>query len=154
MMFLKNKLEKGQFFKYNGITYEVLKTGWGFGDRAAPVKRHGGGEIAAGQTYMFNDRIGPLGAQQERFLPNVAKAAMSGFMYPNINTMPTFNIPTGQKGSGVNISNSPSSNNVYNIDIELNGTNITVDDVMKSMEAKMKLVGATLGRPVNVGGKY
>jgi len=66
-----NKLEKGQFFKYNGITYEVLKTGWGLGDRAAPVKRHGGGEIAAGQTYMFNDRISPLGAQPEGFYKDI-----------------------------------------------------------------------------------
>ena len=75
-----------------------------------------------------------------------------GMIKPNADT--AFNIPSQQTVKMPGISNSPNSNNTYNIDIELNGTNITVDDVMKSMEAKMKLVGATLGRPVNVGGKY
>jgi TP901 family phage tail tape measure protein len=143
----QNKLEKGQFFKYNGITYEVLKTGWGFGDRAKPVGRSLGGPVTPGRKYLVNDRINALGKQQEVFMPT-----MPGMIKPNIET--AFNIPSQQNVKMPSISNSPNSNNVYNIDIELNGTNITVDDVMKSMEAKMKLVGATLGRPVNVGGKY
>jgi TP901 family phage tail tape measure protein len=142
-----NKLEKGQFFKYNGITYEVLKTGWGFGDRAKPVGRSLGGPVTPGRKYLVNDRINSLGKQQEVFMPT-----MPGMIKPNIDT--AFNIPSQQNVKMPGISNSPNSNNTYNIDIELNGTNITVDDVMKSMEAKMKLVGATLGRPVNVGGKY
>jgi hypothetical protein len=143
----QNKLEKGQFFKYNGITYEVLKTGWGFGDRAKPVGRSLGGPVTPGRKYLVNDRINALGKQQEIFMPT-----MPGMIKPNIDT--AFNIPSQQNVKMPGISNSPNSNNTYNIDIELNGTNITVDDVMKSMEAKMKLVGATLGRPVNVGGKY
>lgn len=143
----QNKLEKGQFFKYNGITYEVLKTGWGFGDRAKPVGRSLGGPVTPGRKYLVNDRINALGKQQEVFMPT-----MPGMIKPNIDT--AFNIPSQQNVKMPGISNSPNSNNTYNIDIELNGTNITVDDVMKSMEAKMKLVGATLGRPVNVGGKH
>jgi hypothetical protein len=141
------KLEKGQFFKFNGKTYEVLKTGWGFGERAKPVGRSLGGAVTPGRKYEVNDRINSLGRQQEVFMPTVP-----GFIKPNIDT--AFNIPSQQTTKIPNISNSPNSNNIYNIDIELNGTNVTVDDVMKSMEAKMKLVGATLGRPVNVGGKY
>ena len=143
----QNKLEKGQFFKYNGITYEVLKTGWGFGDRAKPVGRSLGGPVTPGRKYLVNDRINALGKQQEVFMPT-----MPGTIKPNIDT--AFNIPSQQNVKMSGISNKLNSNNTYNIDIELNGTNITVDDVMKSMEAKMKLVGATLGRPVNVGGKY
>ena len=143
----QNKLEKGQFFKYNGITYEVLKTGWGFGDRAKPVGRSLGGPVTPGRKYLVNDRINALGKQQEVFMPT-----MPGMIKPNIDT--AFNIPSQQNVKMPGISNSPNSNNTYNIDIELHGTNVTVDDVMKSMEAKMKLVGATLGRPVNVGGKY
>jgi TP901 family phage tail tape measure protein len=141
------KLEKGQFFKFNGKTYEVLRTGWGFGDRAKPVGRWGGGAVTPGRKYLVNDRINALGVQQEVFEPR-----MPGIIKPNIDT--AFNIPSQQNVNMPGISNSPNSNNTYNIDIELNGTNITVDDVMKSMEAKMKLVGATLGRPVNVGGKH
>ena len=141
------KLQKGEFFKFNGKTYEVLKTGWGFGDRAKPVGRWGGGAVTPGRKYLVNDRINALGVQQEVFEPR-----MPGIIKPNIDT--AFNIPSQQNVNMPGISNSPNSNNTYNIDIELNGTNITVDDVMKSMEAKMKLVGATLGRPVNVGGKH
>ena len=85
--------------------------------------------------------------QQEVFEPR-----MPGIIKPNIDT--AFNIPSQQNVNMPSISNSPNNNNTYNIEIELNGTNVTVDDVMKSMEAKMKLVGATLGRPVNVGGKH
>jgi TP901 family phage tail tape measure protein len=141
------KLQKGEFFKFNGKTYEVLKTGWGFGDRAKPLGRSLGGPVTPGRKYEVNDRINSLGRQQEIFMPT-----MPGVIKPNIDT--AFNIPSQQTTRIPNISNSPNSNNIYNIDIELNGTNVTVDDVMKSMEAKMKLVGATLGRPVNVGGKY
>jgi len=141
------KLEKGQFFKFNGKTYEVLRTGFGFGDRAKPLGRSLGGPVTPGRKYEVNDRINSLGRQQEIFMPT-----MPGVIKPNIDT--AFNIPSQQTTRIPNISNSPNSNNIYNIDIELNGTNVTVDDVMKSMEAKMKLVGATLGRPVNVGGKY
>jgi GH25 family lysozyme M1 (1,4-beta-N-acetylmuramidase) len=111
------------------------------------VGRSLGGPVTPGRKYLVNDRINSLGKQQEVFMPT-----MPGMIKPNIDT--AFNIPSQQNVKMPGISNSPNSNNTYNIDIELNGTNITVDDVMKSMEAKMKLVGATLGRPVNVGGKY
>jgi len=141
------KLEKGQFFKFNGKTYEVLNTGFTFKDRAKIVGRSLGGPVTPGRKYEVNDRINSLGRQQEVFMPTVP-----GMIKPNADT--AFNIPSQQTVKMPGISNSPNSNNTYNIDIELHGTNVTVDDVMKSMEAKMKLVGATLGRPVNVGGKY
>jgi hypothetical protein len=141
------KLEKGQFFKFNNKTYEVLRTGFTFGDRAKVVGRSLGGAVTPGRKYEVNDRINSLGRQQEVFMPTVP-----GMIKPNADT--AFNIPSQQTVKMPGISNSPNSNNTYNIDIELNGTNITVDEVMKSMEAKMKLVGATLGRPVNVGGKH
>ena len=143
----QNKLEKGQFFKYNGITYEVLKTGWGFGDRAKPVNRSLGGPVTPGRMYSVNDRINSLGIQQEFFEPTIP-----GMIRPNINT--AYDIPSGQIGKMPNMSRDQGVSNVYNIDIDLNGTTVTAHDVMKEFESKMKLVGATLGRPVNVGGKY
>jgi hypothetical protein len=140
------KLQKGEFFKFDGKTYEVTATGFTFRDRAKVVGKSLGGRAVPGQKYEVNDRINPLGRQQEVFIPTVP-----GEIKPNIDT--AFNIPSQQTVKMPGISNSPNNNNTYIIDIELNGTNITVDDVMRSMEAKMKLVGATLGRPVNVGGK-
>jgi TP901 family phage tail tape measure protein len=106
-----------------------------------------GGPVTPGRKYLVNDRINSLGNQQEVFMPTVP-----GLIKPNINT--AFNIPSQQPVRMPNISNSPNSNNTYNIDIELNGTTVTADDVMRALEAKMRRVGATLGRPINVGGNY
>jgi len=150
------ELGNGSFFEYNGRKYKVnsvVRSNYQgipyIQSMDVVAQKSLGGAIAAGQTYMFNDRIGPLGAQKEGFIPNIAKAAMSGFIYPNINTMPTYNVPTNQKG-GVNIQNSPSSNNIYNIDIALNGTNVTVDDVMRKFEEKMASINARQGRAAAV----
>jgi len=40
---------------------------------------------------------------------------------------------------------------VYNINIELNGTNVTADDVMRKFEQKMQLIGAKEGKMRTVG---
>jgi hypothetical protein len=141
------KLEKGQFFKFNGKTYEVLKTGWGFGDRAKPVGKSLGGPVVAGQKYTVNDRVNPLGYQGEGFMPNV-----SGTIFPNIATMPRYDVGSNTKTPAVNISNSPSSNNIYNIDISLNGTTVTVDDVMRSFKQELSLVNAKEGVGRRLGG--
>jgi hypothetical protein len=110
------------------------------------VKKSLGGAVAAGQKYMVNDRVNSLGFQGEAFVPNV-----SGTIYPNAATMPRFNIPTGTKMSGVNISNSPSSNNVYNIDIDLNGTTVTADDVLNSFKRELALINAKEGINRRIG---
>jgi phosphoribosyl-ATP pyrophosphohydrolase len=41
-----------------------------------------------------------------------------------------------------------SSQTVYNVNIELNGTNVTVDDVMNKFDQRMRNVNATMGRVV------
>jgi TP901 family phage tail tape measure protein len=143
----ENQLEKGQFFKYNGITYEVLKTGWGFGDRAKPVGRSLGGPVTPGRQYLVNDRINALGKQQEVFMPT-----MPGIIKPNINT--AFNIPSNtisRVNSGMNNSY---NNNTYNIDIDLNGTNVTADDIMRRFKSELALINAKEGRVRTVGGNY
>ena len=99
----------------------------------------------------INDRINPLGAQPEGML---IKPNFSGIIYPNAATMPRYDIPSGTKMSGVNINNSPSSNNVYDINIALNGTNITIDDAIRGMKAEMALVNAKEGIDRKLGGMY
>jgi TP901 family phage tail tape measure protein len=106
-----------------------------------------GGAVVAGKQYIVNDRVNALGTQGEGFIPNV-----SGTIYPNAATMPKFNMPGGTNYSGVNISNSPSSNNVYNIDIALNGTNVTADDVLRSFKRELALVNAREGIDRRIGG--
>jgi hypothetical protein len=110
------------------------------------VKRALGGPVAAGQKYLVNDRINALGVQGEGFIPNV-----SGMVYPNAATMPKFNIPSGAKYNGMVPSNTSSSSNVYNIDIDLNGTTVTADDVLNSFKRELALINAKEGISRRVG---
>jgi len=141
---------KGKMYRVKSVTYVKDSDGQQFVNNMDVVQTKSlGGPVVAGQKYMVNDRVNPLGYQQEGFIPN-----MSGTIYPNIATMPRYDIPSGTKMSGVNISNSPSSNNVYNIDIALNGTTVTVDDVMRSFKRELALVNAKEGIDRKLGGNY
>jgi hypothetical protein len=109
-------------------------------------KKSLGGPVAAGQKYIVNDRMNALGVQGEGFIPNV-----SGTIYPNAATMPRFNIPSGTKYNGIGGSTTSNSSNVYNIDIALNGTNVTADDVINRMKREMALINAKEGINRRVG---
>jgi hypothetical protein len=90
----KNKYKAGTFFEYGGIKYKV-NTGFDAKFRtpgAVVVKKSLGGPFAAGQLMEINDRINPLGAQQEGML---IRPDFSGIIYPNAATMPKYDIPSG-----------------------------------------------------------
>jgi hypothetical protein len=141
---------KGKMYRVKTVSYVTTPDGNKFVNNYDVVQTNSlGARVVAGQKYMVNDRVNPLGYQGEGFIPN-----MSGTIYPNIATMPRYDIPSGAKMSGVNTSNNPSSNNVYNIDIALNGTNVTVDDVMRSFKRELALVNAKEGIDRRVGGMY
>jgi hypothetical protein len=135
-----------------GIKYKVQKR-FGVGPKEAVRQKSLGGPFAAGQSMQVNDRINPLGLQPEG-IGTFIKPSFSGTIYPNAATMPRYDIPSGTKMSGVNINNSPSSNNVYDINIALNGTNITIDDAIRGMKAEMALVNAKEGIDRKLGGMY
>ena len=116
------------------------------------AKKWSGGPVVKGQTYATNDKLNALGYQQEGFIPFTPQ--VSGTIYPNIATMPRYDIGSGTQMTGVNISNSPSSNNVYDITIALNGTNVTARDVIIEMKREMALVNAKEGIDRKVGGGY
>ena len=111
----KNSLKKNDTFDYNGVTYRV--TGSGFLDTGAVrvTPRWGGGPVVAGRTYAVNDRINPLGIQQEGFTP--FKPTVSGMVHANAATMPKYDIPSGgysgyrNKSSGEPSGSSPVINN-------------------------------------------
>ena len=159
-------LEVGdKFFDSQGRPYTIKKGTFGIGKQAVAGERPGmvqaemndgtrefGGPVVAGQTYTTNDKLNSLGYQQEGFMPFTPQ--VSGTIYSNIATMPRYDIPSGAKLSGVNISNSPSSNNVYDINIALNGTNVTARDVIIEMKREMALVNAKEGIDRKVGGGY
>jgi len=159
----EGNLDDDDIFVYQGRYYRVKNADWRTdpttgkkmlvndpdvvaGDRTS---RALGGPFAAGDKLLVNDRRNSLGYQQEGIAidPN-----FSGTVYPNIATMPRFDLPTQTKLNGVNVSNSPNSNNLYNIDINLNGTNVTADDVMRKFKQELALVSAKEGPSKYVGG--
>jgi hypothetical protein len=66
--------------------------------------------------------------------------------------MPKYNIASGQVTGMRGGVNSSSSNNNYSINIALNGTNVTADDVVRRFKQEMALVNAKEGRSKTVGG--
>ena len=155
-------IHKGRYYRIKNATYVVDRDGKRVLDKGSLDAVAGdviqtpdrpwnskslGGRAVAGQTYTVNDRINALGIQQEVFRPDV-----SGTIYPNIATMPRYDVGSKTQLSGVNISNSPSSNNVYDINIALNGTNVTAQDVIIEMKREMALVNAKEGINRYVGG--
>ena len=149
----KYGFKPGDSFTFQGKTYNVKDKAWynGKGSEAVLVKKALGGYAAAGQTYAINDRINALGAQQEGFMP--FKPQVSGMIYPNAATMPRYNIASGEVMGMKGGINSSYNNNTYSINIALNGTNVTADDVMRRFKAEMALVHAKEGRSKTVGGR-
>ena len=149
-------LGSGSYFQYGNTKYKVNSVVRGnyngtpyISSMDVVAQKSLGGPVAAGRKYMINDRINPMGFQQEIFVPNV-----SGNIYPNADTMPRFNIPGKTPSGFAGGVNSSYNNNVYNIDIDLNGTNVSVDDIMRRMKAEMALIGARQGTNRIMGGSY
>jgi len=109
---------------------------------SAGPKKFLGGRVVPGIPYTIND-----GGKTEGVIFDYP-----GYIKPNIET--AFNIPSGQNYKMPSITNSPNSNNVYNIDIDLNGTNVTADDVLNSFKRELALINAKEGRVRSLGGSY
>ncbi len=147
-------LEPGdQFIDTYGRKYKVEKGRFGFGKQAIAQKFEGiipaemsarkalGGRIVPGIPYTLND-----GGKVEGI-----KFDTPGTVYPNINTMPRFDIPSGTKYNGINTPGMSNTNNIYNIDIDLNGTTVTADDVLNRFKRELALINAKEGISRRVG---
>jgi len=77
---------------------------------------------------------------------------MPGTIYPNINTSPRYNIPSNSINGMSGVSNNASSSNcVYNVNLALNGTNVSVDEVVMRFKQELSRMGAKEGRMKTVG---
>ena len=83
------------------------------------------------------------------FLKLYGQYAWPYLIFPSI---PRYNIPSNTVSGIKGGANNSYNNNVYNIDIALNGTNVTADDVMRKFKAELALVNAREGRVRTVGG--
>jgi TP901 family phage tail tape measure protein len=147
------ELQAGQQFNTNGMTYNV-KTGFDSKlNNPRAVRRAMGGYVTRAvngisgmtpsQPYLVGER-GP-----ELFVPS-----SGGQIIPNSILGPSYNIARGSSNSVQGGMNSSSSNIVYNIDIDLNGTNVTADDIMRKFKSELALIGAKEGRVRTLGGNY
>jgi hypothetical protein len=103
----KYKLKKNDTFTYDDEVYRVTVGEDALVKSSKAVRKALGGPFAAGQLMQINDRINPLGAQQEGIL---IKPDFSGIIYPNSATMPRYDIPSnGYRASMATYSNSSST---------------------------------------------
>ena len=141
-------LQNNGRYQYGDHQYVVKKD---FTGRTMVRQKAMGGYIkraVTGITGMNTSQpylVGELGP--ELFVPS-----SGGMIIPNHKLMgPSFDIASSSLYNPMGLSSSSSSNNVYNIDIDLNGTNVTASDIMRSIKAEMALINAKEGR-VRVSG--
>ena len=143
-------LQEGQFFKYKAYTYKVKNPL--AGDQ---IIRQAAGGIIRGPGTGTSDSI-PAMLSNGEYVINAKSAASYGYHnLDGINRMAQgglamrYDIPSASKirmttyGGPVG-----SSETIYNVTIELNGTSVTVDDVMNKFDQRMRQVNATMGRTV------
>jgi hypothetical protein len=137
----------------NGVQYNVKK---GYdsklgGPRA--VRMAMGGYISraasgvsgmtGSQPYLVGER-GP-----ELFVPS-----SGGQIIPNSILGASYNIPSSTINGIGGTSGGTSNNIVYNIDIDLNGTNVTANDILRTFKAELALINAKEGRVRAFGGNH
>ena len=133
--------EVDKIYEIEGFKYRVSKDYKG--DRTLVRQKAMGGSVIGSTPYLVGER-GP-----ELFVPS-----SGGQIIPNNIMGARYNIPSGSI-TGVNgMSSTSSSNIVYNIDIDLNGTNVTADDIMRKFKSELALIGAKEGRVRTLGGNY
>jgi TP901 family phage tail tape measure protein len=146
-------LKKDDTFEYNGIKYRVTGSGLLTSGASRVTPRAMGGYVAraangvsgmmGSQPYLVGER-GP-----ELFVPS-----SGGQIIPNNILGAKYNIPSNTVSGVKGGANNSYNNNVYNIDIDLNGTNVTADDIMRKFKAELALINAKEGRVRTFGGNY
>jgi hypothetical protein len=137
----KFKLKQDDSFRYGEDEYRVTVGEDSWRDAKA-VRRAGGGRFTPGQTYTINDGMKTEGIRFD----------MPGTIYPNINTSPRYSIPSNSINGMSGVSNNASSSNcVYNVNIALNGTNVSVDEVVMRFKQELSRMGAKEGRIKTMG---
>jgi hypothetical protein len=118
----------------------------------AVFKKAIGGYIS-GAGNATSDSI-PAMLSNGEYVINAKSVQAAGIpMLDRINKMamggPVYNVPAYSVGGRVKYDNggmATSSNSLYNINVTLNGTDMSPDDVANAIERKMRLREATMGR--------
>ena len=124
------------------------------------IQKAGGGLIY-GPGTSTSDSIPAMLSRGEYVVRASAVNAMGVGALNQINRMaeggyagPRFNVPSAAFNGTMNgVSTNSNNNNIYNIDISLNGTSVTADDVVRRFKQELALVNAKEGRSRYVGGQ-
>jgi len=145
----KNKLQPGQYFKYNGQTYKVDSSGYHY------RQKWGGGQFAAGDLLQVNDRINSMGVQMEG-IGTFIKPNFSGKIYPNAATMPQYDVPSYSTASRMKQGLSDSSNSNVTINATLNFGESPKNgrELWKEFKQMAKAEGAKVGENIVIGGSF
>jgi TP901 family phage tail tape measure protein len=108
--------------------YTTGRGGGAVGYRGTVPRRARGGDVSAGRMYL----VGEEG-------PELAYFGASGYIIPNnqINS-PRFKVPNRGYSMSINNGAGNISNVTYQTTIELNGTNVTMDDAIRKFEAHIR----------------
>jgi hypothetical protein len=145
-------IEKGTVFPSGKDKYEIISDSPKDGKVRVKRKAMGGyiTRAAKGITGMNGSQPYLVGERgPELFVPS-----SGGQIIPNNLLGPNYNIPSGSISGVKGMSNTSSNNIVYNIDIDLNGTNVTADDIMRKFKSELALINAKEGRVRTLGGNY
>lgn len=143
----ENKLKVGQFFEYGGNTYKVKAANYIVNQGPTPVKKSLGGAFSAGQKLIINDRINPLGIQEEGIM---IKPTFSGMIYPNASTMPRYNVSNQEKSYG----NVGSGSNVYNVNMTFAEAPKNGKQLFNEFKDLLRKETSKTGESIVIGGKY
>jgi TP901 family phage tail tape measure protein len=147
-------LAKDDTFEFLNVKYRVTGTGVlnTGASRVTPRKAMGGyvsraangvSGMNGSQPYLVGER-GP-----ELFVPS-----SGGQIIPNNILGAKYNIPSNTISGVSSGANNSYNNNTYNIGIELNGTNVTADDIIRKFKSELALMNAKEGRSRSLGGNY
>jgi len=145
------KLEKDQFFKYGNQLYRVTGSNMNTA-RAYLVKKAAGGMIYGPGTGT-SDSIPAMLSNGEYVINAASVRAIGTPLLDRINGMANggmvrYDIPKYSTGGRIMYNqggSASSSNALYNINVTLNGTNLSPDDVAKAIHKEMKIRDAASG---------
>ena len=160
----ENKLTRGQYFSYDGQTYYV-QTGYdakinsplGIAKKLAmggPVNKYATAGMVTGPGTGTSDSIPAMLSNGEYVIRAAAVQSVGTSFLDGINKMSAggiatkYSIPRMNMGGRVNMSDAgyaSTSNALYNINVTLNGTELTADDVARTIEERMRRMQSKQG---------
>ena len=156
-LMLDNDLVADQYFTYNGKTYRGQ--GAGANDFLPAVLQKASGGYISGPGTFTSDSI-PAMLSNGEYVINAKSVQAAGLpMLDSINRMAagglvSYNVPKMSSGGRVRFNEgglASSSSSMYNINVQLNGTNLTADDVAASIHKEMRLREMAAGVNRRVG---